>query len=101
MNKKKISIALIGSTGSVGQTSLKIIEKYKSLFSLDYLACDRNYKAIKSQIKKFSPKYVFVNNQDCRNKLIKYFKDSNKINFLNEYGSEFLKKIKKNLIKQF
>ena len=95
MNKKKISIALVGSTGSVGVTTLKIIEEYKNFFSLDYLACDRNYKVIKNQIKKFSPKYVFVNNQYCRKKLIKYFKNSNKIIFLDEYGNQFLKKYKK------
>ena len=60
--KKKLKIGIVGSTGSVGKTSLNIISKYPKDFKVELLVCDKNYRAIILQIKKFAPKYVFINN---------------------------------------
>ena len=43
--KKYISI--LGSTGSVGLSSLKIIDKKKNLFKLKLLSADSNFSLIK------------------------------------------------------
>ena len=48
LNEKTISI--IGSTGSIGLSTLKIIDK-KNLFSVDLLSAHKNYVSIVSQIK--------------------------------------------------
>ena len=71
MSCRKFSIAVLGSTGSIGKTTLKIIEKNSNLFKVDLLACDKNKKIILNQIKKFLPKYVIINNKIVLN----YFKN--------------------------
>ena len=50
--KKKI--AILGSTGSIGTTSLKIIEKKRKLFNIELLSANKNYKKICKQIVKFN-----------------------------------------------
>ena len=56
--KKKI--AILGSTGSIGTTSLKIIQKKKNLFTVELLSANKNYKKICKQIVKFKPRYFVV-----------------------------------------
>ena len=58
MAYKKISIGILGSTGSIGRTSLSILEKYRKNFSIDLLSCQKNIHIIDKQIKNFSPKFV-------------------------------------------
>ena len=43
-------IAILGSTGSIGLTSLKVLEK-KNLFSIEILVAGKNHKEITHQIK--------------------------------------------------
>ena len=79
MATKKINIGVVGSTGSVGKTSLKIFQKYKKQFNIELLVCDQNLKEITNQIKAYSPKYVFVNNSNVYNSVkLKKFKTRNK-----------------------
>ena len=80
MATKKINIGVVGSTGSVGKTSLKIFKKYKKQFNIELLVCDQNLKEITNQIKVYSPKYVFVNNHKVY-KLIKLKKFKKKVFF--------------------
>tara|TARA_B110000977_G_scaffold187483_1_gene254651 strand:+ start:13 stop:1182 length:1170 start_codon:yes stop_codon:yes gene_type:complete len=94
---KKINIGVVGSTGSVGKTSLKIFKKYKKQFNIELLACDQNLKEITSQIKTYSPKYVFVNNVNVYNS-IKLKKFKKKIIFFNNF-LYFQKKFKTKLDK--
>ena len=61
--KKKLKIAIVGSTGSIGKTCLNIIFEFPKNFKVELLVCDKNYRLILSQIKMFSPRYVFVNNK--------------------------------------
>jgi len=87
---KKKKIAVLGSTGSIGQTSLKIIEKYNHLFSVDLLCCNKNLKLLIKQIKKFNPKYVIINNINAFNflkkkKLKNKFKLFNNLKNFNTY----------------
>ena len=48
----KQNINILGSTGSIGETTLKIINKEKNKFKINILVSDKNYKKIKFQIKK-------------------------------------------------
>ena len=52
----KINISILGSTGSIGLTSLKIVSKKSRLFEINTLAARKNYKVICKQIKQFNPK---------------------------------------------
>ena len=48
----KKNISILGSTGSVGLSTLKIIDKKKDLFKIILLAANNNYKLICEHIKK-------------------------------------------------
>ena len=89
--KKKISI--LGSTGSIGINTLKIIEKNKKLFEINILAANKNYKLICKQIKKFNPKIFIINDVEVCDKVKKRFKNK-KIILINNITSH-LKLIKK------
>ena len=56
----KKTISILGSTGSIGLTALKIIEKKKNLFNLNIFSANKNYKLILNKIKKYKPKYFIV-----------------------------------------
>ncbi len=90
--KKKISI--LGSTGSIGLTSLKIIDKRKSLFNINLLSANKNYKLILKQIKKYKPKYYFINNQKIYDKVKNKLK-GRKTKIINSLNN--LVKIKSNI----
>jgi len=80
--KKKI--AILGSTGSIGTTSLDIIGKNKNLFNIEFLSANKNYKKICSQIIKFKPRYFVVTNNNIFFKTKKKFKGK-KTKILNNY----------------
>ena len=54
-------ISLLGSTGSVGLSSLDIIQKKKNYFKPFIFSANKNYKIICDQIKKFKPIYFIIN----------------------------------------
>ena len=53
--QKKIRIAILGSTGSIGESTLKIISKKKDRFIIDTLVAHTNYSKILKQIRIFKP----------------------------------------------
>ena len=93
----KISIAVLGSTGSIGKTTLQIVEKNLNFFKVELLACDKNKKIILNQINKFLPKYVVINNKTAFNHF-KNLKFKKKIKFFHGIKN-FQKFNKSNLIK--
>ena len=54
MSIKKLNIGVIGSTGSVGKTSLKIFKEYKNQFNVEFLVCNENLNEIIKQIETYS-----------------------------------------------
>ncbi len=65
--KKKITI--LGSTGSIGENALKIIEKNTDKFEVVALSCHENYKKLAKQIEIFKPKYLSVGTKEGYNEL--------------------------------
>ena len=59
--KKKI--AILGSTGSIGKSTLDIIRKDKKNFEVVFLSANNNYKKLIQQAKEFSVKNVFIKNK--------------------------------------
>ncbi len=82
--KKKISI--LGSTGSIGLNSLKIIERKRKFFQIEFLSANRNFREISKQIKKFKPKFFVVTDRKIFLKAKKKFKKSNS-KILNDYDN--------------
>jgi len=87
--KKKICI--LGSTGSIGKTTLEIISKNKKDFDVVLLSGNNNVKLLITQAKKFKPKYIYSNNLYFKKKL-KVFCNDNNINLIDDLI--LLKKIK-------
>ena len=86
---KKI-FSILGSTGSIGLTTLDIIQKKKNLFKINLLCANKNIKLIIQQIKKFKPRYVVVNDYSVYQKLKKMnFKN---FHILNNFDFKELKK---------
>ena len=73
--KKKIII--LGSTGSIGQNTLKIIESNKNDFQVVLLSTNKNFSKIFKQAKKFKVKNIIINNFNQYLKAKEKFKRSN------------------------
>lgn len=65
---KKISI--LGSTGSIGQTTLSIVEDFPDQFDVVALAAGQNTTRLMEQIQAFSPSLVSVATEAARKELL-------------------------------
>ena len=59
--KKLISI--LGSTGSVGKSTLSIIDDKKSIFKPHIFSANKNFNLINNQIKKYKPSTFIIINE--------------------------------------
>ena len=59
MVKKRI--AILGSTGSIGAQTLKIIQDYPKAFDLELISCNTNKKVFLQQCLFFKPKHAVIN----------------------------------------
>ena len=89
--KKKI--LLLGSTGSIGKSSLNIIRNYKSKLDIVALSTNKNIKLIIKQSKEFKVKNLIINDFDSYKKILNNGLDK-KIRIFNNI-SDFLKTNKK------
>ena len=80
--KKKI--AILGSTGSIGRSTLKVIEKDKNNFDVILLSANNNYKRLIQQAKEFNVKNVIIKNKSFYEKV----KNSLKKNKTKVYSGE-------------
>jgi 1-deoxy-D-xylulose-5-phosphate reductoisomerase len=86
----KRSISILGSTGSIGLTSLSIIDKKKKDFKIDILSANKNFNLICKQIKKYKPNSYVISDFQTFIKIKNKFKDK-KINIINNFNSIKLK----------
>ncbi len=63
MKKKKVTI--FGSTGSVGQSTLSVLDSHKNLFEIVGLTINSNYKELIKQVNKYKPKVVCIVDNDA------------------------------------
>ena len=66
---KKRKIAILGSTGTVGVSTLDVIKKNMSSFSLELLTANKNYNKLINQAKKFKPRSVLIRNEKFYHKV--------------------------------
>ena len=69
----KKTISILGSTGSIGLSTLKIIDK-KNLFKIELLSANKNFRLICNQIKKYNPKYFLISAKKTFKKVQQKFK---------------------------
>ena len=82
--KKKI--AILGSTGSIGKSLLKIIKNKKNDFEIKLLSANKDYKNLFIQAKKFNVKNLIITDKKNFIKLRNLNKNSN-INIYNDFNS--------------
>ena len=86
--KKKI--AILGSTGSIGQNLLKIVNRDKKKYEIVLLTANKNYLQLLKQAKKFKVKNIIIKD----NESFKKIKKKNNIKYINIYNDfESYKKI--------
>ena len=91
--KKKI--AILGSTGSIGLTTLKIINENKKSFQVDLLSTNKNINKIKQQLKITKVKNIVIHNKKVFENNRLFFKKK-KINVFQNI-KDFKKKYKDKL----
>ena len=58
------NIAILGSTGSIGQQALDVIENNPDRYMVEVLTANNNFELLISQAKKFHPNVVVIGNED-------------------------------------
>ena len=66
-----MNIAILGSTGSIGNSTLEVIRQNKHKFSVTLLTARQNHELLFEQSKEFNPKFVYLEDEQAR----KLFKD--------------------------
>lgn len=67
------TLAVLGSTGTIGTYTLEIVDKYPGQFRVVSLACGKNVEKLISQIERYRPKVVSIEKSDSITYLKKRF----------------------------
>ena len=79
------TIAILGSTGSIGKTLLNIITKNNNFFKVELLTAQSDYKTLYKQAKKHNVKNLIITNKDSYSTLKDKCKKTN-INVYNNFN---------------
>ena len=91
--KKKILI--LGSTGSIGKSTLNVLKRHKSKFKILCLSSNKNYKKLYKQSQLFNVKNLIINDSESYLKAKEFF-NNKEINIFKNL-SDYLKKNKNKL----
>ena len=61
-----MNIAILGSTGSIGNSTLEVIRRNKKDFSINLLTAKTNHKLLIEQCKEFNPEFVYLEDEQAR-----------------------------------
>ncbi len=61
-----MNIAILGSTGSIGHSTLEVIRKNKKDFSINLLTAKTNHKLLIEQCEEFNPEFVYLEDEQAR-----------------------------------
>ena len=89
----KKNIIILGSTGSIGSTTIKIINRDKDTFKVILLTANKNYKKLFSQAKKINCKNILIHDEKSYFLSLKKNKDNN-LKIFNNFNN-FTKTLKK------
>ena len=68
-------LAILGSTGSIGQNALSVVESHADEFVVAGLAANTSVDQIEQQVRQFHPRLVAVRDEEAANQLRKRLKD--------------------------
>ncbi len=81
------SVAILGSTGSIGKSLLNIIARDKRNFKILLLTADKNYKLLLKQAKKYKVENLIITNKKNFEILQNKLKKNKSIKVFNNYDS--------------
>ncbi len=70
-------VAIFGSTGSIGESTLNVIRENKDKFEVVTLVAGKNIEKLIEQIKEFQPKNVYIIDKENADRLKETFKNIN------------------------
>ena len=82
------NVSILGSTGSIGRSSLEVIEKLSHRFKVVGLAAGCNTKLLKLQVEKFKPKIVSLGREEEAEEFKQKFKGGSLEVVFAEEGTE-------------
>lgn len=88
----KENITILGSTGSIGVSTLKVISLNSNLFSVFALAANSSVDKLFEQCRVFKPKFAHLNEKSSADQLISLLKDA-KLEVQVLYGKDSLNQI--------
>ena len=60
------SLAILGSTGSVGKSTLDVIRENKDEFKIELLTARTNFRLMAEQCKEFTAKLVYLEKKEAQ-----------------------------------
>lgn len=67
------NITILGSTGSIGKSTLDVIDSLKKDFSIYALSCHRNISLFYNQVIKYNPRYAVITDSESYNEFINIY----------------------------
>ena len=61
-----MNVSILGSTGSIGNSTLEVIRQNKNDFSINLLTAKTNYKLLLEQCTEFKPKFIYLEDEQSR-----------------------------------
>ena len=92
------SLAILGSTGSIGTSTLEVVRHNKDKFRVEFLLANSNYQLMIEQCEEFQPKYIYLRSEEAKRSFLSNIGQlSNKTTLLSSddeveqvLGSEFI-----------
>lgn len=72
---KKKKIVILGSTGSIGDSALKVVRSFQGEFKVVGLTTDRNHEKLWDQVQTYRPKVVGIVNEKAHRNFAERWKD--------------------------
>jgi len=64
------NVAILGSTGSVGSSSLEVLRANKNEFEVKLLVANKNHESLIKQYREFRPSYIYLHDKKARQELL-------------------------------
>ena len=82
----KQKIAILGSTGSIGKSLLRVVSRNKNKFQIYLLTANKNYKTLLRQAEKFKVKNIIITDKRFYN-IAKSKNNINKVKIFNNFDN--------------
>ena len=65
------NLSILGSTGSVGKSTLEVVRRNAEKFQINLLTANTNFSLMLDQIEEFGPKFVFLEDTEAQKSLLR------------------------------